>query len=98
MRLVLNRATPRTDSTCAGKLTAPIARLASQRPLATTLARLAHQCLVPGALTRKTSAVIVDGANEILADDVRTPLVTSSAIAMIVAKEKSEHAHNQFSN
>lgn len=86
---------PRPEQTrpCAGELAATITWLASERPLATTIARFAHQRLMSGALTRKASAVIVDRANEILADDARTPLVTPSAVTVIVAKDKSEHAH-----
>jgi hypothetical protein len=93
MRLVLNRAAPQTCSACASELTAAFAWLASERPFASSVARFAHQRFVAAAFTRKASAVIIDRADDIFTNDARTPLVASSTIAVVIAKEKAKHAH-----
>jgi hypothetical protein len=93
VRFALNCAAPRTRPACASELTAAFARLAGERPFATSVARFADQRLVAAAFTRKASAVVIDRADDIFTNDARTPLVSSSPIAVVIAKEKAKHAH-----
>jgi hypothetical protein len=51
--------------------------------------RLALQHLVAGTFARKASAIVIDGANAILADDAWTPLIALGT----VAENKIEQAH-----
>jgi len=90
LRWALKCAATGTNSARACKLPTPGAWLAGERPLAVTAAWLALKRLVTTALTGKTSAVVVDGADAILAEDARSPLVASGAIAVVVAKDKTE--------